>query len=242
MKIYLTDCTFDGILTAVYKSLKNNQNNLISTKTNYQPSIFYTQEEVETDKKSALFIKNALIKISAITFKELQTAFRSNDASKEAVIYQCALKTLKEQKNLLQNFKDVDFFNLNKLTSAVKLEAHRFKGFIRFSKMKDGIFYSKFEPCNDIIDLIFPHFKQRFYNMPFILHDVKRGVMIASYLKQTKKIENFFDKINVLDEYSKLFKTYYDTIFIKQRLNVKQMYNYMPKKYHKNLVEKNELL
>ncbi len=242
MKFYITDCTFNGILTAVYKSFKNKSEDLLSTKLNYQPSFFYNQEEVVTDEKKAEYIKNALIKISAKTFKELEIAFKSDDASKDSTIYKCALKTLNNQKNLLENFKDVDFFNLNKLTSAVKLEAHRFTGFIRFSKTKDGVFYSKFEPTNDIIDTILPHFKQRFYNMPFVLHDVKRGVMIASYKKQTKKVFNCYKAINLSDEYAKLFKTYYDTIFIKQRQNLKQMLNYMPKKYHKNLVEKNELL
>ena len=41
------------------------------------------------------------------------------------------------------------------------------------------------------------------------------------------------------DKFLKLWRLYYDSVTIPERKNEKQMYGYMPARYHKNLPEKN---
>ncbi|MBO5851190.1 MAG: TIGR03915 family putative DNA repair protein, partial [Clostridia bacterium] len=231
-----------GIFTCAYYALKNGEKPKICPKLNCQPSLFYEDVEIESDEEIYKKVKNALIKISAKTFKYLEFAFKSKNNERYEVIFNCIIKTILSKRDLVKNFKDEDIFNLNKLVDAVRLEAHRFLGFIRFSKTENGVFYAHFEPDNDVIEMILPHFLKRFYAIPFVLHDVKHGKLYACFKGETQKFFNVFKPIKVDDYYSKLFKTYYDTINIKSRKNQKQMLNYMPKRYHKNLPEKNELL
>ena len=242
MKRYLFDQSFIGIFTCAYYALKNGEKPKICPKLNCQPSLFYEDVEIESDEEIYKKVKNALIKISAKTFKYLEFAFKSKNNERYEVIFNCIIKTILSKRDLVKNFKDEDIFNLNKLVDAVRLEAHRFLGFIRFSKTENGVFYAHFEPDNDVIEMILPHFLKRFYAIPFVLHDVKHGKLYACFKGETQKFFNVFKPIKVDDYYSKLFKTYYDTINIKSRKNQKQMLNYMPKRYHKNLPEKNELL
>ncbi len=242
MKRYLFDQSFIGIFTCAYYALKNNENPKIYSKSNYQASLFYEDVEIESSEEIFIKVKNALIKISAKTFKYLEIAFKSDNENKCDIIFNCIIKTILSKRDLLKNFKDEHIFSLNKLVDSVRLEAHRFLGFIRFSKTENGVFYAKFEPNCDIIDLVLNHFLKRFYAIPFVLHDVKHGKLYACFKGKTQKFFNIFKPIKVVDNYSKLFKTYYDTINIKSRKNERQMLNYMPKRYHKNLPEKNELL
>ncbi len=242
MKCYVYDSTFEGIFTSAYYALKNKETPKIYSKLNYEPCFLLEHIEIETNLEIYKKVKNALIKISAKTFTYLEVAFKSNSDKRHEVIFNCIIKTILVKKDLLLNFSDFHFFNLNKIVDAVRLEAHRFLGFIRFSKSQNGVFYACFEPDNDIIDLILPHFKKRFYAIPFILHDVKNGKLYATFKGKTERHFNLYKKAKISDDYAKLFKTYYDTVFIKERKNERQMLNYMPRRYHKNMPEKNELL
>ena len=242
MKRYLFDQTFIGIFTCAYYALKNGEKPKICSNLNYQPSLLFEDFEIESNTEIYKKVKNALIKISAKTFKYLEIAFKSKNSEKYEVIFNCIIKTILSKQNLLENFSDEHFFSLNKIVDSVRLEAHRFLGFIRFSKTENGVFYSHFEPDNDVIEMILPHFLKRFYAIPFILHDVKHGKLIACYKGKYIRRFNEFKEAKVVDNYSKLFKNYYDTIYIKERKNEKAMNNFMPKRYHKNLPEKNELL
>ncbi len=242
MKCYVCDESFESIFCCAYHALKNKERPCIYTKLNFQPSFLLEYIEIEQNEEIFKKIKNALIIISAKTYRYLEFAYKSNNLNKENVIFNCIIKTILSKQNLLENFSDEHFFNLDKIVNAVKLEAHRFLGFIRFSKSQNGVFYACFEPDNDIIEMILPHFLKRFYTIPFILHDVKRGKVVAVYKGKIERRFNEFKKIKLTDNYAKLFKTYYDTIFIKTRKNQKTMLNFMPKRYHKNLPETNELL
>ena len=78
--------------------------------------------------------------------------------------------------------------------------------------------------------------------MPFIIHDLNHNVISAYNNGKSKTVYQSLEPMNISDEFEKLFKTYYDTIFIKERQNEKCMLNFMPKRYHKNMPEKNELI
>ncbi|MBR5439912.1 MAG: TIGR03915 family putative DNA repair protein [Clostridia bacterium] len=242
MKCYLYDGSFEGIFCVAYHALKNKETPKIYSKTNYQPSFLLEHTEIDSNEQIFKKVKNALIKISAKTYNYLEIAFKSSNIEKDEVIFNCIIKTILSKQNELENFSNEHFFNLNKIVEAVKYEAHRFLGFIRFSKSEKGVFYACFEPDGDIIDLILNHFLKRFYAIPFVLHDINHGKLYACYKGKTQKFFNIYKKVKISDNYAKLFKTYYDTIFIKSRKNERQMLNYMPKRYHKNMPEKNELL
>lgn len=81
--------------------------------------------------------------------------------------------------------------------------------------------------------------------MPFVIHDTKRNVFAMhngnkNAVVTSNENKDFFTLGK--DEFTALWKKYYDTVNIKERKNIRLMENYMPKRYHKNLPEKDKLL
>lgn len=241
--IYLTDGSIDGILTAVFNSYLIKKFPSAISDGNVQLELGEDLIEVITDLTKAQRVFNKLRVI--LPEKELEKIFiaiRSGDSAKHTLIFNYIVKTINESKCIADKFIDKDVFYFDKLVSRVQLEAHRFKGFIRFDKTENEIYYAKYFPDNDINTLILPHFISRYKTMPFILHDLNHNVISAYFNGKSKTVREKLEPLNVNDDFSKLFKTYYDTIFIKERANEKLMNNFMPRRYHKYMPEKNELL
>ena len=241
--IYLIDGSLDGIFTAVFNSYLTKKFPSALTDGEIQLEIGEEIIEVITDSEKAQRVFNKLYKIlQKNEVERIFTAIRSGDYAKFTVIFNYIVKTIDANKNISDKFTDRDVFNFDKLVSRIYLEAHRFKGFIRFSKAENDVYYAKYFPDNDINTLILPHFVNRFKNMPFILHDLNHDVISAHCDGQTKTVREKVTPLEINDEFAKLFKTYYDTVFIKERANERLMRTYMPRRYHKFMPEKNELL
>ncbi len=243
MKNYLYDGTFLGFLTIVFESYKSKifPKNIFK-KDLFQLDLTTETREIITDEKKANKVKLKLCKtLQKHNFKELKTAFFSTQKDKDLIIFNYLKEIIDRNLDVSDDYQNTSVFNYYTLLKKVKLEAHRFLGFVRFSKLENGVYYSLIEPDNIINELILPHFISRYKTMPFILHDVKNGVISWYNTKNFKTIYKKIPKLQSGDEFEKLFKTYYDSLFIESRKNHKTMLNFMPKRYHKNLPEKKEI-
>lgn len=241
--IYLIDGTLDGIFTAVFNSYLTKKFPTALSSGEIQLEIGGEIIEILTDKDKAdrVFSKLNFI-IPKREIERIYIAIKSGDPAKHTVIFNYLVKTFNAKRCIYDKLNDVDVFNFNRLVSQVQLEAHRFKGFLRFSKMENGVYYAKYYPDSDINALLLPHFISRYNKMPFIIHDLNHDVISAHADGKTKTVRKKINCLYVEDEFKKLFKTYYDSIFIKERKNERAMKTFMPKRYHKHLPEKDELL
>ncbi|MBR2323136.1 MAG: TIGR03915 family putative DNA repair protein [Clostridia bacterium] len=240
--IYLIDGSVDGIFTALYNAYQTKTFPTAVVNGDIQLDLCDETVEIQTNKSKAdkVFRKLKTILLHG-ELDKIYTALKSGDECKYTVIFNYLKKTVNENKCISDKFSDTDVFNFDKLVSRVLLEAHRFKGFIRFSKTESGIYYAKYFPDNDVNTLILPHFISRYKSMPFIIHDINHDVISAHFNGKTKTVYKKINPLYVKDEFQSLFKTYYDTVYIKERKNERLMKNFMPKRYHKNLPEKDEL-
>ncbi|MBO7214277.1 MAG: TIGR03915 family putative DNA repair protein [Clostridia bacterium] len=241
--IYLIDGSLDGVFTAVFNAFLTKTFPSAISDGIVQLELGEALVEIKTDSDKAQRVFNKLYKI--LPKKELDRVFiaiRSGDYAKFTVIFNYVVETIKENKDIHDKLSDKAVFNFDRLVSRVLLEAHRFKGFIRFSKAENGVYYAKYFPDSDINTLILPHFISRYKTMPFILHDLNHNVISAYYNGKTKTTKDKIAPLEIDDDFAKLFKIYYDSIFIKERANERLMLNSMPKRYHKYLPEKDELL
>jgi probable DNA metabolism protein len=134
----------------------------------------------------------------------------------------------------------------------VGTEVHRLYGLIRFNVVRPAntlkapeelheILYSAIEPDNDLIEFLVHHFKDRYHNNPFIIHDKKRDKAVV--YGSGKWYITDFDNDNLLkntkeeNEYQRLWKLYFNTIGIKERVNPRCQKNFMPVRYWKHLTE-----
>ena len=132
---------------------------------------------------------------------------------------------------------------IENLSHYVRRETHKMKGFLRFKVMKNNLLCASMAPENNIILPVSLHFSKRFKQEHFFIIDEKRK-LYAFY--DTKRITilnedniKYLDLIPSLEEtdFEDLWKTFFDTIGIKERENKRCQTNNMPKKYWQYMVE-----
>lgn len=169
--------------------------------------------------------------------------YLSSVQNKELIIFYYLLNYFKYRENLpkMRNLKCVS--EVLRISKQVGNEAHRFKGFLRFKELKNHVLYATIAPDNNILEIISCHFQKRLKNEYWLIKDEKRQI-ISVYNKKNFYIVSTNDfnlKDLALDdkekEIEKLWVTFYNTIFIKERKNERCRMNFMPKKYWHNILE-----
>ena len=240
--IYIINNDLKSLYSAIFLAYEKKHTNIKIYNKDAQLSIFDEVIDVKINDLKAKRVETLLKKILKGNFNEIKLAFRSGNDDKNTVIFNYLREVINAKKDISENFSNKSVYSFYEIVNKVKKEIHHLKGFIRFSKTKEGIYYAKFLPDNDVCDLILPHFKSRFKSMPFILHDYKFDCLCAYNGNESKIIRQKISSLTVKDDINSLFKTYYDSVNIKERKNTRVMTNFLPKRYHVNMPEKNELL
>lgn len=158
---------------------------------------------------------------------------------------------------------------VTKLRKNVLHESHKLKGLVRLSEIGNNIFYASIHPDNNVIELLGHFFIKRFPCQNLIIHDKNRNLVFLydanNRLKNNVKTSNNISKTECIQYYSKnnyeivevpaniriptiskeekhfqdLWKTFFNTIAIKERSNSKLQMQYMPKKYWQDITEMN---
>ena len=241
MIIYKTDGTKEGLLCCLYRSFTKKEDPVAVYSNDFQPSFDAVVIDVSTDEENAVRVRNGLIKCGGISLlSELFLPLRSFDETKETVIFSVAKRCLTERRNVLSDYADTNVLIHYDLTKKIRNEVHRMKGFMRFSQAEGGL-YAHFEPDNDIVDLVAPHFAKRFPGERFIIHDTKRNLLALYDGKDIKTIKIDRPVTVFLSEDEKefrdLWKTYFSSVNIQSRNNKKAQDNYLPRRYRKNMTE-----
>ena len=241
--IYLVENTYFGLLSAVYKFYTEKPTNLKVYNNFSQLSFIDDAIIVETDEEKANRIDKRLKSLlKRSNYYDIKVALKSGNANAIDIIFNYICEILNAQQDISDNYNNNYVFSFSEILLKVKKEIHHLKGFIRFSKLENGIYYAFYKPDNDIIEMILPHFISRYKSMPFILHDITFNKLCAYNGKEYKIVNKKIAPLKVKDDYNKLFKTYYESVNISSRKNVKTMKNFMPKRYHVSMPERDELL
>lgn len=177
---------------------------------------------------------------------DIAVALKSGEQEKTTIIFNYAKLVIdNKMRDISNNFANNYVFKFNDIVRRVFTEVHRFKGFLRFEQSDKDFLYAHYRPDNDITAFLMPHFFARLNSLPFLIHDVKRNVIGMSNGKSCKTFcaEDLSVTIYLSEEeknFKSLWRTYYNSVNIKERKNLKQMLNYMPARYHADLPEKNE--
>lgn len=241
MIYYKFDGTKDGLLCCLFESFTNKETPEIVTSGEIQMTFDCQIKTIETDEAKALRVREGFKKFTPTQFlNRIFYLFRSFDPSKETIMFNVARKCLEARRDVSFNFADADVVIFNELLQKISYEIHRLHGFIRFEESLDNVWYSHFEPDNDVIDLVAPHFLKRLA-MKFILHDVKRNKVAICDGKTIKCFTSNLPLVIYLSanelKMQELWKTYYDSVNIVERKNTKLMDNYLPRRYRKHMSE-----
>lgn len=241
--IYLYDGSFDGVLTAIFDSYLHHELPISIERTeNSQFALDCTYRHINTDSQKSTRVSDKIIACAGYTqYKHIYYTFLSELPLSEINIFDyikmCLKYGAKADKHL--TVPCVDFV----LNAAQRTghEAHKYTGFLRFSELEGGIYYSEIEPVYNIIPIISHHFIKRYSNMPFLINDTKRHLCLIyngkdCIIHETTGIPQLKYSSNEA-QYRKLWKQFYDTIEIKERHNERCRMTLMPKRYWKYMTE-----
>lgn len=241
MNDYLYDGIYSSLLSLIYTLIKSNTNpNSIKSEEEYQSNLFMEPIYLKLENKA--LVDKLKKEVSMLVLYEAYYVFLSNIDNKEMIIYGFIKNAIK-YKNTIFYRRDIDVVSETlRISNQVKGEAHRMKGFLRFKKM-NNFYYATMEPTHNIIWIITRHFKERLKDECWIIKDSKRGIYAiydtkkVTYLKENDVIKLNLDLSSEEALFEDLWKTFFKTVAIKERTNLKCQMNHAPKKYWKNMLE-----
>ncbi len=242
--IYIYDGTWDCFLTAIHYYYYDKQDvSNIESGLCYIPNLIDEYRTITSDVVKAKTVEEAIVhKISAESLENLQRCFFSEIEGREMWILKYIRLGFKIGMRIDSMLGDKTVLDVLIPARKVGMECHRMLGLLRFELLEGGIYYAKIQPDHNIISFISPHFKNRFADQNWIIHDTKRK--IASLYNTKKMLLSYMDLSNIPElhsdelKFQALWKNYYKHIAIKNKINPKLQKNFMPKRYWKNLTEK----
>lgn len=241
-QVYIYNNGFGDLLCLIDFILKNKIVPYNIKNTLYQPNLFeeIVTLKIEYDDKKVLKFKKI---VGNNIFKTMYYVFCSRNDNKEIIIYYFLIHSFKFKNKIfyMRNYKSVEI--TLKIIKNVGNEVHRFKGFLRFKELQNGILYAEINPDNNILFLLSKHFMARLKNEYWIIKDVNRNIYSIYdkkriYLVNSKQFQLYTNNISLSENMIiKMWCDFYKTIGIEERKNEKCRMNFMPKKYWEYIVE-----
>lgn len=152
--------------------------------------------------------------------------------------------------NMEQDFGHPAVLYVTQTAKKVWREKHRMEAFVRFQKTADGLFYALVEPDYNVLPIIASHFKNRYADQLWMIYDARRRYGIYYDLQSVRQIQIAFeDKAhagrNIAHAYEQqepmyqaLWQQYFKSVNIGARKNTRLHLQHMPRRYWKNMTEK----
>ena len=253
MTIFVYDKTFEGLLTAVFDAYSRRSfPDLLLAEGEPFPLFYDEAVTIYTDDvKVDRVWKGLQKKISATALSVITVTWLSELPQADLLLFRYIRKAIDAPRTIELNFGDPDVLEVSKIWKKVTNERHRVIQFLRFQKAADGTFFAAVKPIYNVLPLTLSHLTDRFADQCWLIYDLQREYGYYYDLKETTEVR-FEEKEahllsgllseELMDADEKLFqqmwKTYFKSIAIKERLNPKLHRQNMPARFWKYMPEK----
>lgn len=252
MIVFFYDKTFEGLLTAIFDAYSRRVFPDTLLEVGDVAPLFMEESYtvITNDEKSGRVWTSLQQKMSKGAQNMLTYVWLSEEEGSDDLLFRFIRKTFDSKISIETNFGDDDVLKLHQLAKKVSHEEHYLKEFVRFQKAADDIFFAPVSPRYNALPLAIPHFKDRFSDQKWVIYDVKRRY--GFYYDLDTVVEMTLDndehllsgkldeKMMAEDEkiFQELWKGYFKSMTIKERINLKLQRQHMPKRFWKYLTEK----
>lgn len=254
-RIYVCSDNIEGIFSAVYDIYVDVSRHetthdcckvISGTIGNFE--LFSEYIDVATDQEKALKVTRTVCdKFGFEAYETFLYAAACDDDRKANVIYKSIVKGFSTNAGfkLINMWTDPDVALLNELARKSRNEFFRWREFLQFHELNNGVLFSRIGPVCDILMLLSDHFTNRFPNENFMIYDEFRDKYLV-HEKSKKCVVVIGNGENpneneILSEndkcYDELFKIFTSSIAIKERTNKKLQQQLMPLRIQKYKVE-----
>lgn len=249
---YIYDGSFDGFLTAIWEAMEGKEfPEQIITEDKLATNLFTKTRYIKTDfEKAKRLMGEILNKLSREGLKTVLYCYLSGDPGSEIALCDYLRKAMAAAENIETDLADPVVMKVLKIREKVAKEAHLFKGIVRFRRIGADLFYAPIEPDHQITPLLAEHFRKRFADQKWFIHDRRRksGIFYdgnqVRFLKEVElkpELDNLTSDFDCLSEeelaWENLWKEYFINIEIKERSNPRLQKQFLPSRYWKYLIE-----
>ncbi|MGP0586449.1 TIGR03915 family putative DNA repair protein [Paenibacillus timonensis] len=243
---YAYDGSFDGLLTCVFESYERKEE-LVDLRADDEPQVtLFESRWVETSPEKASRVYSAIGRSISPEAQELvRRGFLTCEPQKDLLIYRFLRLGFRHGRVAMDMLTETTVHRLHKAVRHLNTESHALMGFVRFSVYGD-VLVSVIEPKNRVLPILAPHFSNRYRHEAFLIYDqTHRQALIHRPKEATPERTEIVDLDElVLPEvgeqervYRRLWKQFYDTVAIRERLNPRAQMSHMPKRYWAQLTE-----
>lgn len=243
MHCYLYDGSFDGLLTTWFYAYRDSRVSRICRQSTYQPDLLSKPVIIETQAdKADRITKSVYERLSADTMRNLYMLYLSE-------LPDCELLGLQYLQLCYANGATINrakhhpvIRHVDDIRLKVLKEYDHMRGFLRFQKLPNNIYYGRFAPDHNQLPLLAPHFRKRFSDQNMLIHDEKRNcamlingsdtILIPFSAEQSEQLLNTCE-----DSCHLLFRRYFQAVTIEKRSNTRLQAQYMPHRYRSYMPE-----
>ncbi|MBR1983125.1 MAG: DUF4130 domain-containing protein [Clostridia bacterium] len=226
MTAFNVEKSLDGLFSALYVSFVNK----------VIPDRFYCDNhpikrygvkviDVCVDEQHSKRVGNALLGYGGRQLiDKISNCLLSEDERALGVSFFVCYNTLFYRKDLSRNTELEKVMQFLCIEDKVVREKNRLIRTLEFNESDGGILYASISPDSNISPLLAPYYYRKYSKLPFILHDLKRGSIVASngYTMHVTDTELKLDLLTLSDQqqFDRLWKRCYHEILLKEkRLN-----------------------
>lgn len=240
---YLYDGSWDGLLSAVFTAYARKQRpEAVLPEQDAQLKFGQESVRIDSDPVLAQRVEKGIIrKLGSPFLQSMGVAFLSQDVDKGTIIYNYIRAGLEMGRAIYNALAHKDVLEMDRICLHIYRESHLLKGFVRFSLMENGVYFGRITPKNSVVPLLMPHFADRFSDQPFLLFDAVHHLAGVYDTRDWRLVETqLLDLPELAEEeltYRKLWKQFYHSVTIQERVNPTCQRNHMPKRYWGNMTE-----
>lgn len=239
--IWIYDGSFVGFLSAVVKSYHEKTLPEILTKTPPDGGLFdEIIEVINTPEDVAKLSKSIRTQLGKTIEERIFHTFLCDDVPFENDLLRYIRLGLKDPANLTLLSHPI-VYAIESYQRRVLRALHKMNAYLRFETLDEGTLYAKIAPACNTLPLMGKSFKNRLRNEKFIIHDLKRSLALI-YDGQELHIHN----VHAIDlpqhssdelYYQHLWKRFFDSVAITERLNPKLQKQHVPLYYRDYMCE-----
>lgn len=250
-KILICKDSLEGIFTGIYDGwLWGARGLLVEIRTREPdcPEFFCTCVDILPDTEKAHKVARSVKrKLGGEVYEAICYAAVSLHPEKGTAIFrvlQRAFQGGRCRRDVIEDLTDPDVHLVMKLRTRVWHEYHRYFGFVRFRDAGGGVLFSEIAPENDILEMLAPHFADRFPNENWMIYDERRKKVLVHPKGGTCSIhaevilnEDQRKTLGRAEEYEQLWKAFCESVTIQERKNPRLQQQFLPLKFRSNMLE-----
>lgn len=231
-KIFTCGDSYEDAATCIYTAweyaLKVGHSNVrIEREPVSQLDMFSEYEHVEADSEKTARFTRSVQKISAVVYRNVFYALLSDQNEAVDAVYRYLILAFREGRKVEHMLIDPEVMRVMELSRRVSNEAHKFREMARFTSVDRKVYVCNIEPKSDVSLLVAEHFSDRMPSEHWVIVDDMRHTAVVHpadgdmYLKRLtgEEFNVLSSADNMTDEYTDMWRTFFDAIAIEQREN-----------------------